>query len=220
MKKKYIAPTLIIFFIVLGAAFSFYYYFNYKAVQYDPKIGFYGDDLGSSIRPFKLLNQEGDTITEQDVKGKILVVEYFFTRCQSICPTMNENMVKVYESFKTNDDVLILSHTCDPEYDNVEVMKSYSQKFNADPNHWLFLTGDKGVLYDQALYSYKIGNKENEGLPLDEQFVHAPNFVLVDKDGKLRAGKNVEGSIETYNGLDTADVSRLIKDIEYLSNES
>ncbi|MBX9449732.1 MAG: SCO family protein [Taibaiella sp.] len=220
MKKRFIAPVLVIFFIAIGAVFSFYYYYNYKAVQQNPKIGYYGDDIGSSVRPFKLVNQAGDTVTDKDIKGKILIVEYFFTRCQSICPTMNEHMALVYDAFKTNDDVLILSHTCDPEYDNVEVMKSYSQKFNADPRHWMFLTGDKGILYDQALYSYKIGNQENEGRPLDEQFIHAPNFVLVDKEGKLRAGKNAEGTIETYNGLDTADVSRLIRDIEFLSNES
>lgn len=220
MNKKYVAPILVSFFILLGAGFAFYYYYNFKAVQYDPKIGFYGDDVvGSTIRPFKLVNQNGDTITEKDLEGKILIVEYFFTRCKSICPTMNENMTMVYEAFKTYDDVLIVSNTCDPEYDNVEVLKAYSQKFNADPKHWLFLTGAKDILYNQALYSYKIGTQENIGKPLDEQFIHAPNFVLVDKEGMLRASKNKDGSLETYDGTDTADVRRLIEDVDYLSNQ-
>lgn len=220
MHKKYITPILIGFFILAGAAFSFYYYYNFKSVQHKPRIGTYGDDFGKNLRPFTLLNQLGDTITEKDVDGKILVVEYFFTRCQSICPTMNENMAKVYEAFKTYDDVLLLSHTCDPEHDQVDVMMSYSQKFNADPKRWMFLTGPKKELYDQALYSYKIGNQENEGMPLDEQFIHAPNFVLVDRHGKLRASKNKSDEIETYDGTDTADVNRLIKDIAELINEA
>lgn len=218
MNKKYVTPIIVGFFILAGAAFSFYYYYNYKSLQYKPRLGVYGEEVGSSIRPFKLINQLGDTITEQDVKGKILVVEYFFSRCKSICPVMNENMALVYEAFKTSDDVLILSHTCDPEYDDVSVLQAYSQKFNADPKRWLFLTGSKKDLYNQALYSYKIAYQENIGKPLDEQFIHAPNFVLVDKQGRLRASKKAD-KLETYNGTDTADVRRLINDIQELINE-
>lgn len=218
MKKKHVTSILVIFIILVSTAFSFYYH-KVRTEKQNPKLAYYGTDAASSIRPFKLVNQNGDTITHKDVEGKVLVVEYFFTRCTGICPPMNENMAKVYESIKTNDEVLILSHTCDPEHDSVSNMKNYSLKFNADPQRWMFLTGDKKTLYDMALYSYLIGNEENEGKPLDEQFVHSQNFVLVDKKGKLRASRNAAGDIEPYEGLDTADVSRLIDDIQQLVNE-
>lgn len=216
MKKKHIAPILIIFLIGMSTAFSFYYYKIRNEIQ-QPALAYYGENAGSNIRPFQLLNQEGDTVTEQDLKNKILIVEFFFTRCQGICPTMNENMAVVYESTRNLNDVVILSHSCDPEYDSVGVMKDYSMKYNADPKHWMFLTGDKKTLYDMALYSYLIGNEENEGKPLDEQFVHSSNFVIVDKKGRLRAGKTAAGDTKPYDGLDTADVSRLIADVQKLS---
>lgn len=159
---------LVSFFILLSAGFMFYYYRVVKDSR-NPGLAFWGDDHGPSVRPFRFVNQEGDTITEQDVKGKILVVEYFFATCKSICPKMNENMAKVYQAFRTDDDVLILSHTVDPKNDSVAALKAYSQRFDADPKHWMFLTGDKAALYSQARLSYKITAVEKTTENIDKE---------------------------------------------------
>lgn len=217
MRKKYLMPGLVAFFILLAAAFSFYYY----RVSQDfkkPALVYYGGDQGSSIRPFQLVNQEGDTITEAAMKDKIVIVEYFFTTCKSICPKMNENMAKVYESVRTDEDVLILSHTVDPKNDTVAAMKAYSMKFNADPKRWMFLTGDKETLYNQAYHSYKI-NTADSSTDIEHAFIHSPDFVLVDKQGRLRAHKGKDNGIELYDGTDTASVNQLIEDIKILKKE-
>jgi len=210
---------LVSFFILLSAGFMFYYYRVVKDSR-NPGLAFWGDDHGPSVRPFRFVNQEGDTITEQDVKGKILVVEYFFATCKSICPKMNENMAKVYQAFRTDDDVLILSHTVDPKNDSVAALKAYSQRFDADPKHWMFLTGDKAALYSQARLSYKITAVEKTTENIDEDFIHEKYFVLVDKEGRLRAHKEGdEGQVSLYDGTDEKSVAQLIKDIKTLEAE-
>lgn len=218
MKKKQIAPFLVAFFILLGAGFSIYYYKVLKTAR-KPTVAHYGEDFGSAIRPFKFVNQDGDTITEQNLKGKILIVEFFFTNCPSICPIMNEQMARVYESVRTNDDVLILSHTVDPDNDSVPALKAYSLKYNADPKRWMFLTGDKKALYEAAFLSYKVTAREDEEEPIEHAFIHAPNFVLVDKQGRLRASIGDNDIPEMYDGTNPASVDRLIQDIKELLNE-
>ena len=219
MNKKSMTIFLVSFFILLSAAFMFYYYRVVKESR-SPGLAFWGDDHGPSVRPFTFVNQEGDTITEKDVKGKILVVEYFFATCKSICPKMNENMAKVYQAFRTNDNVLILSHTVDPKNDTVAALKAYSQRFDADPKRWMFLTGDKATLYNQARLSYKITAVEKTTENIDEDFIHEKYFVLVDREGRLRAHKEGdEGQVSLYDGTDEKSVAQLIKDINILESE-
>lgn len=217
MKKNKTAVILVIFFILLGAAFSFYYYNLSKELK-KPDLMHYGGDPGSSIRPFSFANQDGDTITEQDVKGKILVVEYFFTTCKSICPVMNDQMARVYDAFRMDDNVLILSHTVDPKNDTVAAMKAYSLKYDADPKKWMFLTGTKEDLYNQAYHSYKL-NAIDSSTDIEHAFIHSNQFVLVDKNGRLRANKDENDQIALYDGTDTASVDQLIKDIKTLETE-
>ena len=97
----------------------------------------------SFVRPFSFTNQDGKTITEKDVAGKVYVAEYFFTTCKGICPKMNNNMKMVYERFKNENDFLILSHTCDPETDSVAQMKKYADSLGVNTRQWIFLTGKK-----------------------------------------------------------------------------
>lgn len=161
-----------------------------------------------SVRPFSFINQDGDTITNQDVLGKICVVEYFFATCQGICPKMNENMNLVYKKFRGNPDVIILSHTVDPEEDSAAALKKYSQQFEADARQWMFLTGDKKQLYDQARYSYLISAQDDtSGVSIDEDFIHDNHFVLVDRKGRLRG---------VYDGLKPEEIVRLSSAIEEL----
>lgn len=175
---------------------------------------------GQTIRPFAFLNQEGDTITEKDIKGKVVVVEYFFTTCKGICPKMNENMSKVYQAYRSDNNMVILSHTVDPERDSVPAMKAYSLRFDADPKHWMFLTGPKKALYDQAYYSYMMTAVDERNPNIDEDFIHTQKFVLVDKKGRLRMRLDKTGAAQAYDGTNEKSVAQLIDDVKLLENEN
>jgi len=207
-KRKVITLFLLGFFILLSAGFMGYYY---KVINETPKsLPFIGEG-DHIIRPFSFTNQDGKTVTNADVKGKICVVEYFFTTCKGICPKMNENMSKVYETYKSNKEVMILSHTVDPLKDTVAAMKAYSERFNADPAHWAFLTGDKKELYDMARYSYLVTAVDDTAtVDIQSDFIHTEKFVLVDGSGHIRG---------QYDGTDMGAVHQLIGDIQTLIKE-
>lgn len=217
MKRQRITVILVAFFILLSAGFAFYYYSLSKKMK-QPELVVAGEP-GHKIRPFSFLNQEGDTVTQEAIKGKILVVEYFFTTCKGICPKMNENMSKVYQAFRSDDDVLILSHTVDPERDSVPAMKAYSLRFDADPKHWMFLTGTKQALYDQAYYSYLMTAVEERNPNVEEDFIHTEKFVLVDKKGRLRMRVDKDGRPLAYDGTNEKSVAQLIDDVKLLEEE-
>ncbi len=200
---------LIGFFIVLIIAFVAYTYPKLKQPEKLPTIA---DNLGHKIHEFSFVDQEGDTITNETVTGKIYVAEYFFTTCKGICPRMNENMSKVYEAYRGNKDVLFLSHTVDPMKDTVGAMKAYSLRFDADPKQWHFLTGDKQELYNNARYSYLISaSDDTAGISIDNDFIHDEHFVLVDRNGRIRG--------KYYDGTNDEDVAQLIEDIGTLLKE-
>jgi protein SCO1/2 len=217
MKKQKVTVILVSFFILLGAAFSFYYYYASKEIK-KPKVAIQSIP-GQSVRPFSFINQEGDTITRKVMDGKVAVIEYFYTTCKSICPKMNENMAKVYQAFRNSNDVIILSHTVDPLRDSVAAMKAYSLRFDADPEKWIFLTGDKKALYDQARYSYGMGVVDTTAEDISEDFIHTNIFVLVDKQGRLRMHLNKDGNPEAYDGTSEKSVHQMIEDIKYLQEE-
>jgi len=208
MRNKRTALVLISFFIVLSAVFMTYYY---KVMREQPKrlpmLGA-GDHR---VRQFSFTDQDGRTITEKDVAGKIYVVEYFFTTCKGICPKMNENMSTVYQAFRGNGDVMILSHTVDPRKDTVQAMKAYSLKYDADPKQWLFLTGDKKELYDMARFSYLVTAVDDTAqVDIQSDFIHTDRFVLVDRTGHIRG---------QYEGTDKGSVNQLIGDVKKLLEE-
>jgi protein SCO1 len=208
MKGKKITIFLISFFILLSAVFMTYYYRenNLKPKQL-PVIG----EQGHKVRGFSFTNQEGQTVTEDIVKGKVFVVEYFFTTCKGICPKMNENMSKVYQAFRGNDNVKILSHSVDPKRDTVAAMKEYSLRFDADPKQWYFLTGDKKELYNMARYSYLVtAVDDTAAVDIASDFIHTDRFVLVDQEGRIRG---------QYEGTQDATVNLLITDIKELLKE-
>lgn len=164
---------------------------------------------GHTIGAFSFKNQDGKTITDSDVKGKVFVAEYFFTTCQTICPVMNVQMQRVHEKYKQNQNLRILSFTVDPETDTVEQMKRYAQAHNADSKSWFFLTGEKEKLYDLARKSFfvlKPAEAENQG-DVGSDFIHTNNFVLVDQKMRIRG---------YYDGTSEKEVSKLIKDIDLL----
>ncbi len=208
MQKKKTAVFLLVFFILLSAAFMMYYY---KTTREQPKVLPTVGNPGHVIDPFSFTNQDGKTVTEKDVAGKVFVVEYFFTTCKGICPKMNENMTKIYQAFRGNKDVMILSHTVDPLKDTVQAMKAYSLRFDADPAQWVFLTGDKKDLYDHARKSYLVTAVDDTAtVDIQSDFIHTNRFMLVDRNGHIRGG---------YDGTDMGSINQLIGDIKILLAE-
>jgi len=209
MSKKYV--FYMIFFGLLAISFLGYSGYVIKG----EKGSFFGEEKlpilgtnGHMIGGFTFTNQEGKTITNKDVEGKVYVAEYFFTTCTGICPKMNANMVKVYAAYKNEPRFRILSHTVDPETDSIPVLKQYAEEHGADPSNWWFLTGTKKELYKLARAGYLVDDGTNAG---DEDFVHTQWFALVDGEGRVRG---------LYEGTKPKDVQKLITDIGRLLKEN
>lgn len=165
-------------------------------------------DKPHRIADFKLLNQNGDTVTLKNLEGKIYVADFFFTTCPTICPKMSDQMHRVYEKFLNNPNVVFVSHTVMPEVDSVPLLKAYAEKYNAQADKWMFLTGPKDEIYKLARKSYFAVINEGDGGVND--FIHTENFILVDKQKRIRG---------FYDVTSKEDVDRLIKEIGYLLKE-
>ena len=212
MSNKRIAIVLAVFFTVLSIIFFIVVIpMIQKSLADTPALPIILADQNHHIQPFSFQNQDGQTITEQDIKGKVCICEYFFATCMGMCPKMNNNMQAIYEQFKNDDRVLIMSHTVDPNKDSVAALKLYSGRYKADSKHWMFLTGDKKQLYDMARYSYLIiAKQDTAGVSIDKDFIHDNHFVLIDGLSRVRG---------FYDGLDPKDVARMIGDIKILLAE-
>jgi len=163
------------------------------------------------VQPFVFKNQDGIRFTNQDMLGKVNVVEFFFTTCKGICPNMNSNMRKVYDRFKTYPDFQIVAHTCDPERDSVPVLKAYADSLGIDTHKWVFLTGRKDSLYKQARVSYLLDDPKNELKDVASDFIHTQFFAVVDKNGRVRG--------QIFDGLKTADLQKLENLVQRLLDE-
>ncbi len=167
---------------------------------------------GHKIGDFSFVNQNRDTISQEDVKNKVYVVEYFFTTCGSICPVMNKQMQRVHEAYKDEKDFRILSFTVNPEVDTVEQMKRYADEHGANSGQWHFLTGKKEDLYALARTSFfvlKPAEAQNLG-DAGSDFIHTNNFVLVDRKKRIRG--YYDGTSATSVDSLIHDISRLLKD--------
>tara|TARA_R110002072_G_scaffold22615_1_gene79506 strand:- start:352274 stop:352939 length:666 start_codon:yes stop_codon:yes gene_type:complete len=160
-----------------------------------------------TIANFSLTNQNGIEITQRDYQDKIYVADFFFTTCQTICPIMTDHMVEIQEKLKLDDEVLLLSHTVTPEIDSVAQLKKYALEKGVDDKKWNLVTGDKREIYDLARKSY-LAAKDN---PYEENdLIHTENFVLVDRKKRIRG---------FYDGTNSEDIDKLLKDIEILKQE-
>lgn len=157
---------------------------------------------------FRFVNQDSTVITNETVRNKIYVADFFFTSCRTICPIMKTQMMRVYEAFKDDPEVLLLSHTIDPEYDTVGLLHDYAERLGVKSDKWHFLTGQKDSIYYLAQTSYFATAMEAEAEP--DGFIHSGAFLLIDKQGRIR-GK--------YDGTKEEDVNKLLKDIAILKNE-
>ncbi len=157
------------------------------------------------IADFKLVNQNGDTITQDNYKNKIYVANFFFTTCQSICPIMTDNMVKIQEKLKNDDKVKLLSHTVIPETDTVAQLKRYAIEKGVDDSKWNLVTGPKKEIYDLARKSYMAVKTTGDGGKYD--MIHTENFMLIDSKKRIRG---------FYDGTDLDDIDKLLDDIATL----
>lgn len=157
------------------------------------------------IADFEFINQNGQTITNQDYDNTIYIADFFFTTCQTICPIMTDNMTWVQNQIKDMDDVKILSHSVTPDIDTPEVLKAYAIKKGVDDTKWNMVTGKKEDIYYIARKSY-LAVKTGDPSELYDM-VHTENFVLVDKKRRVRG---------FYDGTKMEDMHRLIADINLL----
>lgn len=167
-----------------------------------------GDTIYHHIAPFRFVDQDSTLITNDTFRDKIYVADFFFTTCRTICPVMKTQMLRIYEAKHDDDDVLILSHTIDPEYDTVALLHDFAGRLGVDSRKWHFVTGAKDSIYKIAQTSYFATALEDKAEP--DGFIHSGAFLLIDKKGRIR-GK--------YDGTVPADVDQLIKDIDRLKNE-
>ena len=167
------------------------------------------DTVWHKVRPFKLKNQFGKEVGLEDWGGKIIIADFFFTSCPSICPKLTRNMKKLQTAFKKTDSLVrFVSFTVDPARDTVQALKAYGDKFGIDHDTWFMLTGDRNELYDIALNEFKASIASNGNI--DTGFIHTDRFFLLDKERVVRGW---------YNGLDSVNLDKLIKDVVLLNME-
>ena len=212
--KRY--GLLIVFFIVFSVvAISS---FNYVQTQ-EKKLPIYSPSMVSDelveedlryvkkyhrISDFSLLNQNGNNVTQEDYKNKIYVADFFFTTCPDICPIMTGNMLYLQENLK-DTNVMLASFSVTPKIDTVEVLKEYSMLKGVDDSRWNLMTGDKKQIYDLARKSYLVAKAIPDGK--NHGMIHTENFVLVDRDKRIRG---------YYDGTNIEDMNKLLDDIQIL----
>ncbi len=176
-------------------------YFNPKLV--DKSIRNVSDN--HTIKDFNLINQNGIKVSSKDYENKIYVVDFFFTSCPSICPIMTNNMLLIQEEFIKNNDIMLLSISVTPEIDNVQILKKYAILKGVIDSKWNITTGSKKHIYELARKSFfAVLDKGDGGL---QDFIHTPNFILVDTKKQIRG---------IYDGTVEKEISRLILDINIL----
>lgn len=167
------------------------------------------DTVYHTIQDFAFLNQDSVLITQDSVRGRIFVADFFFTSCRTICPIMKTQMLRVYQEFENDPQVVLLSHTIDPEYDTVALLRGYAERLGVTSRKWHFLTGKKEDIYNLAEKSYFTTAREDA---LEDQgFIHSGAFLLVDEHLRIRG---------QYDGTKPAEVDELIKDLRRLEREN
>lgn len=174
------------------------------------------DTAWHKLRDFSLTNQQGQKVSWDELKGKVVVADFFFTHCPTICPRLTTNMRSLQQSInnaqrvgdKTPDFLHFISFSIDPERDSVPRLKQWADRFQVNPEQWWLLTGDKKEIYDMAINEMKIGVVDGQGV--DTNFIHTDHFVLIDSNRHVRG---------YYRGLDTSSLKQLSSDIIFLTME-
>jgi protein SCO1 len=167
------------------------------------------DTVWHSVRNIYFTNQLGKKVSLDDLKGKILVIDFFFSHCPTLCPALARAMARLQNSFKENNDSIVqfISISIDPEHDSVPQLREFADRYTSNHDSWWFVTGNKKDIYDFALNEMKASVADSN---VDTAFIHTDNFFLLDKDRVIRGW---------YSGLDEDDQGRLVRDIPLLMLE-
>jgi len=160
-----------------------------------------------TIAHFQLVNQNGDTITQNDYTNKIYVADFFFTTCPTICPIMTKNMAEIQGSILDDEEIMLLSHSVTPQIDSVAQLKKYALEKGVIDDKWNLVTGDKKQIYELARKSYLAVKTDGDGGPYD--MIHTENFILVDKEKRIRG---------FYDGTKKEEIEKLMDDLTLLKN--
>ena len=183
-----------------------YFYDSVAVIQKNGKIS--NDTVWHQVKNISFTNQLGRKVSLDDLNGKIIVVDFFFTRCPTMCPGLAKSMKKLQNSFKKNDSIVqFLSISVDPQHDSVVQLKKFSDKFNIDPGTWWLVRGDKKEVYDFGLNELKASVAD---VGIDTAFIHTENFFLLDKERIVRGW---------YNGFDSVLQAKLVRDVPLLMLE-
>ncbi len=158
-----------------------------------------------TIADFSLTNQNGETVTQANYDDKIYIADFFFTTCPTICPIMTKNMADIQNEIMNDKEVLLLSHSVTPQIDSVAQLKKYAIEKGVDDTKWNLVTGDKKQIYDLARTSYLAVKTDGDGGPFD--MIHTENFILVDKEKRIRG---------FYDGTNKEEMNQLLADLEIL----
>jgi protein SCO1 len=207
--------STIILFVVLVFVLPFVAYFGLQWYnQRFHKLPVYSElKKAGAMQPgvpddFELVNQDGDVVSLGDWNDKIIVVDFFFTRCPSICPKMTSSLQRVRKRFRNDSTIYMYSISVDPENDSVAQLRKYAERFKMDLRYWQLLTGDKKEIYRIARNNFKVAATDGDGGPGD--FIHSEKLILVDRHQRIRG---------YYKGTVDEEVDQLIKDIKKLKNE-
>lgn len=167
------------------------------------------DTIWHQVKNMTFTNQLGKTVTLDSLKGKILVIDFFFTRCPTICPGLAIAMKRLQNSFTNSRDSIVqfISISIDPEHDSVPQLRNFANRYTSNHDSWWFVTGNKKEIYDFALQEIKASIADTE---VDTAFIHTENFFLLDRDRVVRGW---------YNGFDTLMQAKLVRDIPLLMLE-
>lgn len=166
-----------------------------------------GDTIYPKVPDFYFIDQDSQAVTNATFKDKIYVVDFFFINCPTICPKVKKNGLRIYEKYKNDDRVLMLSHTVNPRHDNVPALKRHAEKLGIESKKWHLVTGEQDAIYGIAddYFSVATENPEAPG-----GFDHSGRLILVDKNRHVRS---------FCDGTDADDVSRFMEDIDLLLEE-
>ena len=220
MNKKAILALLLAAFVP-ALSYVLVKFYSERAVQMPPRY-FYDsvatvekngkttyDTIWHHVKNISFTNQLGQKVSLYDIKGKVIVMDFFFTRCPTFCPGMARAMKKLQDSFKKNDSDIVqfISVSIDPLHDSVPQLRKFAEKFKVNPDSWWMVSGDKKEIYDFALQEMRAEVADSS---VDTAFIHTQNFFLLDKEHIIRGW---------YNGFDSLDQQKLVRDIPLLMLE-
>ena len=184
-----------------------YFYDSITTVEKRGKI--VPDTIWHEVKNMTFTNQLGKTVSLDSLKGKILVIDFFFTKCPTICPGMARSMKKLQDSYTNSKDSIVqfISISIDPERDSFPRLREFANRYTSNHDSWWFVMGNKQDIYDFAIKEIK-ANVADVGA--DTAFPHTENFFLLDRDRVVRGW---------YNGFDTIRQAQLVRDIPMLMLE-